>query len=168
MGRALQLRAELNRSLEGSGAKIGVNEILMKTAAQALAEHPSVNVSFADDHIRQFTREYRQREGDLRDLIENLQQLERETGDLENVLERLRALENVETYDDQAELERLQNEVLQGIKEFEFGLRREIQMEAVERLFLTGNEEVPAEFRKLVEEYYKALAKEPPPVKPPN
>jgi pyruvate dehydrogenase E2 component (dihydrolipoamide acetyltransferase) len=56
MNRALDLRAELNKSLEGSGAKIGVNEILIKTAAQALAEHPNVNVAFADDHIRRFTR----------------------------------------------------------------------------------------------------------------
>ncbi|MCK5550280.1 MAG: 2-oxo acid dehydrogenase subunit E2, partial [Hyphomicrobiaceae bacterium] len=56
MDRALDLRAELNRSLEGSGVKVGVNEILIKTAAEALAEHPNVNVSFADDHIRRFTR----------------------------------------------------------------------------------------------------------------
>jgi pyruvate dehydrogenase E2 component (dihydrolipoamide acetyltransferase) len=56
MGRALDLRAELNRSLEGSGVKIGVNEILIKTAAQALAEHPNVNAAFAEDHIRRFTR----------------------------------------------------------------------------------------------------------------
>jgi len=56
MARALELRAELNKSLEGTGAKVGVNEILMKTAAQALLQHPNVNVAFAGDHIRRFTR----------------------------------------------------------------------------------------------------------------
>jgi pyruvate dehydrogenase E2 component (dihydrolipoamide acetyltransferase) len=56
MARALELRAELNQSLEGTGAKVGVNEILMKTAAQALVQHPNVNVAFAGDHIRRFTR----------------------------------------------------------------------------------------------------------------
>ncbi len=56
MARALELRAELNKSLEGTGAKIGVNEILMKTAAQALLQNPNVNVAFAGDHIRRFTR----------------------------------------------------------------------------------------------------------------
>jgi pyruvate dehydrogenase E2 component (dihydrolipoamide acetyltransferase) len=56
MGDALEFRAKLNRSLEEEGVKIGVNEILMKTAAQALEEHPDVNVSFAGDHIRRFTR----------------------------------------------------------------------------------------------------------------
>ena len=56
MGRVLALRSELNRSLEDSGAKIGINEILMKTAAQALLQHPNVNVAFAGDHIRRFKR----------------------------------------------------------------------------------------------------------------
>jgi pyruvate dehydrogenase E2 component (dihydrolipoamide acetyltransferase) len=56
MGRVLELRAELNKSLEDTGLKIGVNEILLKTAAQALLEHPDINVAFAGDHIRRFTR----------------------------------------------------------------------------------------------------------------
>jgi pyruvate dehydrogenase E2 component (dihydrolipoamide acetyltransferase) len=56
MGEVLKLRAELNQALAGSGVKIGVNDILVKTAAQALTEHPDVNVSFAGDHIRRFTR----------------------------------------------------------------------------------------------------------------
>lgn len=56
VGRTLQLRAELNQSLEERGIKIGVNEILLKTAAQALQAHPGVNASFAGDHIRHFTR----------------------------------------------------------------------------------------------------------------
>lgn len=56
MGRTLRLRAELNRSLEGQGIKIGVNDILLKTAAQALLAHPGVNASFAGDHIRRFQR----------------------------------------------------------------------------------------------------------------
>jgi pyruvate dehydrogenase E2 component (dihydrolipoamide acetyltransferase) len=56
MGEVLGLRERLNSSLEDSGVKIGVNDILMKTAAQALAEHPDVNASFAGDHIRRFKR----------------------------------------------------------------------------------------------------------------
>jgi pyruvate dehydrogenase E2 component (dihydrolipoamide acetyltransferase) len=56
VGRALELRADLNQSLEERGKKIGVNEILVKTAAQTLLEHPEVNVSFAGDHIRRFSR----------------------------------------------------------------------------------------------------------------
>ena len=56
MERVLALRAELNRSLESANLKIGVNEILMKTAAQTLIAHPNVNASFAGDHIRRYDR----------------------------------------------------------------------------------------------------------------
>ncbi len=56
MGHTLQLRAELNQSLKEQGAKIGINEILLKTAALALEAHPEVNVSFAGDHIRRYNR----------------------------------------------------------------------------------------------------------------
>ena len=56
MGEVLKLRGQLNEALAESGSKIGVNDILVKTAAQALSEHPDVNVSFGGDHIRRFTR----------------------------------------------------------------------------------------------------------------
>lgn len=56
MGEVLMLRGQLNETLAESGEKIGVNDIIVKTAAQALTEHPDVNVSFAGDHIRRFTR----------------------------------------------------------------------------------------------------------------
>ncbi len=56
VGELLEARAQLNRSLEDTGVKIGVNDILLKVAAQALHEHPDVNVSFAGDHIRRFGR----------------------------------------------------------------------------------------------------------------
>ncbi|NIN72446.1 MAG: pyruvate dehydrogenase complex dihydrolipoamide acetyltransferase [Gemmatimonadetes bacterium] len=56
MGEVLKLRGQLNEALAESGTKIGVNDIIVKTAAQALSEHPDVNVSFAGDHIRRFTR----------------------------------------------------------------------------------------------------------------
>ncbi len=56
MVRVLTLREEINESLAEAGTKIGVNEILIKTAAQALLAHPNVNVAFGGDHIRMFER----------------------------------------------------------------------------------------------------------------
>jgi pyruvate dehydrogenase E2 component (dihydrolipoamide acetyltransferase) len=50
MGRALELRAELNGRLEAG--KIGVNDILIKVLAETLARHPEVNASWSDDGIR--------------------------------------------------------------------------------------------------------------------
>jgi hypothetical protein len=44
------------------------------------------------------------------------------------------------------------------LKRFEFGLRR--QAEANENaVVLSGSDDVPEEFRKLVEEYYKSLSR---------
>ncbi len=49
MERALDLRAELNAGLDGF--KIGVTDILLKTAAEALVRHPEVNASWEGEAI---------------------------------------------------------------------------------------------------------------------
>ena len=56
------------------------------------------------------------------------------------------------------ELLRLQEQVSEGLKRFEFGLRRKVEDEA-DRALVSGSDEVPQEFRKLVEQYYKSLSK---------
>jgi pyruvate dehydrogenase E2 component (dihydrolipoamide acetyltransferase) len=50
MERALDMRSELNARAEGF--KIGVNDILLKTAAEALVRHPQVNASWDEDAIQ--------------------------------------------------------------------------------------------------------------------
>ncbi len=54
MGRALAMRAELNAGLEAG--KIGVNDLLLKAAAEALVRHPEVNASWEDAAIRRHGR----------------------------------------------------------------------------------------------------------------
>ncbi|MEE9577343.1 MAG: dihydrolipoamide acetyltransferase family protein, partial [Gemmatimonadota bacterium] len=54
MERALDLRAELNAGLDGF--KIGVTDILLKTAAEALVRHPEVNASWEGDAIHHHGR----------------------------------------------------------------------------------------------------------------
>ena len=49
MERVLDLRSELNARQDG--IKIGVNDILVKTATEALVRHPEVNASWDDDAI---------------------------------------------------------------------------------------------------------------------
>jgi hypothetical protein len=70
----------------------------------------------------------------------------------------LRELEDTRIYRDVAELQRLQTYVTEGLKRFEYGLRRKVDDEA-NRALVTGADEVPQEFRKLVEEYYRSLSK---------
>ena len=79
--------------------------------------------------------------------------------DLRDIIERMRELDNLRNYQDPEEIARLQSFVLEELKRFEYRLRREISEES-EELFLAGNEEMPAEFRELVEEYFRALSEE--------
>ena len=50
MGRVLELRKAMNARLETG--KVGVNDILVKVAAEALARHPEINASWQGDTIR--------------------------------------------------------------------------------------------------------------------
>ena len=56
------------------------------------------------------------------------------------------------------ELAELQAAVSDGLRRFEFDLRRKVEGEASD-VRLTGSDDVPAEFKSLVEEYYRSLAK---------
>ncbi len=50
MGRALDMRQEMNGRI--APEKIGVNDLLVKATAEALARHPEINASWAGDRIR--------------------------------------------------------------------------------------------------------------------
>ncbi len=52
----LKLRAELNRSLDGRGVKLSVNDMLLKAQAAALMEVPSCNVQFTGEALIRFKR----------------------------------------------------------------------------------------------------------------
>ncbi|WP_347270763.1 pyruvate dehydrogenase complex dihydrolipoamide acetyltransferase [Rhizorhabdus histidinilytica] len=52
----LKLRGQLNASLEARGAKLSVNDLLIKALAVALMEVPDCNVSFAGDTLIQYKR----------------------------------------------------------------------------------------------------------------
>ncbi len=45
------------------------------------------------------------------------------------------------------------------LKRLEFGLRREVEGQSTAPTARTGTDEVPEGYRRLVEEYYKALAR---------
>ncbi len=52
----LELRKELNASLEPDGVKLSVNDLLIKALARALIRVPQCNVSFQGDTIHKYTR----------------------------------------------------------------------------------------------------------------
>jgi hypothetical protein len=63
-------------------------------------------------------------------------------------------------YQNVSELQRLQSTIAEGLKRFEFGLRRRVDADE-NSIVLTGSDEVPEEFRRLVQEYYRSLARTP-------
>lgn len=80
--------------------------------------------------------------------------------ELDEILRALRQLEDERVYQNVAELARLQAFVAEGLKRFEFALRR--QMDAgTGAIVLSGTDDVPEEFRRLVEQYYRSLGRSP-------
>ncbi len=69
----------------------------------------------------------------------------------------MRQLDDSRVYQDAEEIARLQTFVIEGLKRFEYQLRREVDGES-EELFLAGSDEVPTGFRDLIEEYFRSLA----------
>ncbi len=53
----LELRGQLNASLEPDGIKLSVNDLLIKALARALAREPQCNVSFQGDQLFEYTRQ---------------------------------------------------------------------------------------------------------------
>ncbi len=107
---------------------------------------------------RQFSRELRQRLQDAETIRRELGEQGIDVDDLENIIARLRALDDRVAYGDPRALVQLRTEVIQGLKEFEYGLRRALLADQGQRLLLGGSDEVPEGYRELVEEYFKALS----------
>ena len=76
----------------------------------------------------------------------------------DQILNALRRLDDPRVYQDVSELSRLQSQITEQMKRFEFGLRRQADANAT-AIVLTGTEEVPEDFRKLVQEYFRSLAR---------
>jgi len=104
-------------------------------------------------------REMAERRADAEALRRTLARQGLATRELEALIARMRALESQRVYDDPEEAARLQAAVADGLKAFEFALRRRVEGDRGEPLRLGTSDEVPAAFRALVEEYYRSLAR---------
>lgn len=121
---------------------------------------------FTPEDIRQFRGEIREWTNEARALRQRLVEQGVSVAELDAILKRLRELDAERVYADAEELLRLQEQVLEGLKQFEFKVRRQLQG-AGNALLLSESDEVPEGFRDLVAEYYRALSRErvSPPVK---
>jgi len=116
------------------------------------------NGRLSDDDIRQFRREFSERRRETEDLRRALEAEGIDAAELDAVVSALRSLDSERTYDDPDEVARLQAQVLEGLKQLEFGLRRELEGDR-DRAAIAGSDDVPDGFRRLVDEYYKALSR---------
>ena len=91
-------------------------------------------------------------------LLEDVDLNDQQLGD---VIAALRQLDREDVYLDLAELAQLQSQIVEGLKQLEFGLRRELEGEDQDRVFISGSDDVPRGFEDLVDEYYRALSRSP-------
>ncbi|GMV08948.1 MAG: hypothetical protein AMXMBFR55_06820 [Gemmatimonadota bacterium] len=111
------------------------------------------------DDVRQFSRELRaQREG-AEVLRRDLARDGRSTSDLDRLIARLRRLESGRAFSAPEEFARLRAAVLEGFKEFEFSLRRQLAERERQGPVLGGGDDVPPGYRDLVSEYFRALSR---------
>ena len=115
--------------------------------------------AFDPELVRQMRREGRVRLGEARALAELIERAGADPRELEAMINAMRALDRASTYDDPEDALRLQAELVEGIKQLEFQLRRLFGAEEEDQLLLYQSGDVPEEYRALVEKYYKELAR---------
>ena len=113
---------------------------------------------FHVEDVRQFRGEVRQRTQDAEQLKRLLKDQKIDAKDLDEILRGLRQLDDAGVYQNPEALARLQTSVTESIKRFEYTLRRRLDANA-NQVFLSGTDDVPEQYRKLVEQYYRSLSK---------
>ncbi len=107
---------------------------------------------------RQWQRELRERRADAEALRGELDRMQLDPAELDRVIAELKRLESSRVLADASGLSRLEQDVLERLKAFEFALRRRLEGDAAKPL-AGAQDQVPPRFRELVEEYYRSLAR---------
>src|SRR4029077_20747110 len=113
---------------------------------------------YTSEQIRQFRGEARQRTADAEQLKRLLQGQKIDAKELDEILKGLRKLDDESPYVNPETLARLEQSVTDNIKRFEYTLRRRLEANT-SQVFLSGTDDVPEQYRKLVEQYYRSLSK---------
>ena len=157
-------RGQGQRQGEGDGQGQGGDKGQPGQAAPNGTPNP-VDGQSANDGTRQFSREFRARRQAAESLRADLKAMGQETGDLDQLLSQFRGLDNQRTFGDPRGLDRLETDLIEGLKEFEFALWRKFGADSGQRPAAGASARVPPQFREQVEEYYRSLARDRP-VKP--
>ncbi len=109
---------------------------------------------------RQFQREARERRNDAEALRRDLVALGINPAELDALIKQMQALDSDRLPSSAGELAKIQAQLVQNLKRFEFNLRRELGASTADALLLGASEATPAAYRKMVEEYYRSLARD--------
>jgi len=169
--RGMENALEQARDLARGAGSMG-RRLQNRAAGEASARDPSQPTSeaggaaargalepFTDEEIMQYAREAAQRLAQARELRGLLEGEGRNVEDLEAAMDAMARLQDPGTYGDLPQISLLQEQIQESLKRLEFALRREVEGERPGRAALTGTDEVPAGFRKMVDEYFKNLAR---------
>ena len=110
--------------------------------------------------IRQFRNQASQMANDLQNLRRQLQGAGVDPKNLQSideVVKGLRSLDNDRAYADTKGLQ-TEAQALDTLKKVEYDMRRKLDT-SNQQLFLSGSDEVPAKYKDLVDQYYRALSK---------
>lgn len=160
--RALSQARDLVRGLSSLEERLGDRTSQPGTAGsgQGSPGGGGARGSSAADEARQLTSELRARR-------EAAQQLRRAVGgtgvdtrELDRAITRLSALDGARLLSDPEAMRQLRAGVVENLKAFEFALRRTLG-DTASGPVLGGSERVPAQYRALVDEYFKSLARSP-------
>jgi len=78
---------------------------------------------------------------------------------LDQLIRDPRALDSSRTYNDPDEILHLQWLLAESFRRFDFDLRRARGVAGPDQLLLSGSDEAPRAYRKVIEDYYRALAR---------
>jgi outer membrane murein-binding lipoprotein Lpp len=161
---SLRQRAEGQRG----GDAVGEGRADGQTGEQAAAGLPGQprdqagggRPGFVDPALaRQFSRELRARREAAESLAAELEAEGMDAADLERVARTMRGLEGGSVFSDPSGLARLERDVLEPLRAFEYALRRQLGGMPEGQPVVAPGDQVPPRFRALVEEYYRSLAR---------
>ena len=108
---------------------------------------------------RQLQREIQERLGEATALRDELQAAGQDVSELNRAMEAMQSLRRDAVLDDLPQVAVLRETIRESLGRVEFSLRREVRGDEAPAA-LAGSEAVPEGFRRLVEEYYRSLARE--------
>ncbi|UCF21278.1 MAG: hypothetical protein JSU87_07825 [Gemmatimonadota bacterium] len=154
------LQDRINRQAEGARSEAGESGQEAPAAVEPEADTSDGMPGMTAEATRQFRREFRERRSEAERLRQQLDRQGLDTDELQGIIRGLRRLENDADFGDPRGLAQLQAEVIQSLKDYEYVLRRRFGREGDRELLLMGSDEVPENYRDLVEAYYRSLAEE--------